>query len=334
MKGLVVGGGSIGSRHLRNLVSLGITDLALVEPDGQRRENLSQEIMLVGFQSLEKGLSWGPDFVVIATPTNLHIVQALDVARAGCHLFIEKPLSHMDEGINELVEIVQCNQLITMVGCNMRFHHGPAAVKRLLDECVIGRVISVSLDAGQYMPDWHPELDYRQRYSANRSMGGGVVLDGIHEIDYARWLFGEVIEVFSYGGKLSNLEIDVEDTVNILLKFESGFSAMLHIDYIQRIYSRTCKVIGDEGTIVWDISKQPQVRWFSAKTKQWNSIELPEHYHINDMYKDELSYFLDCVRENKNTMSDVVDAARVTRLALAIKQSMELGEKIAVKPNP
>ena len=334
MKGLVVGGGSIGSRHLRNLVSLGVTDLALVEPNKQRQKYLSQEIAVVGFQSLADGLNWRPDFVVISTPTSLHIDQALEAAYAGCHLFIEKPLAHSEEGINGLVEVVEKNTLVTMVGCNMRFHHGPAALKHLLDEGVIGRVISATLDAGQYMPDWHPELDYRQRYSANRSMGGGVVLDGIHEIDYARWLFGEVSEVFCYGGKLSSLEIDVEDTANIIMKFTSGFSALLHIDYIQRVYSRTCKIIGEEGTIVWDISKQPQVRWFSATTMQWSCIEIPEHYHINDMYRNELGYFLDCVRGNKNTMSDVVDAARVTRLALAVKQSMESGDKIAVKPNP
>ena len=146
MKGLVVGGGSIGSRHLRNLFTLGITDLALVEPDIQRRENLSGEISLVEYQSLEQGLSWKPDFVVIATPTYLHASQALEVARKGVDLFIEKPLAHTSEYLIELADVVKQKGLISLVGCNMRFHPGLVRVKRLLDENAVGRVVAARVE--------------------------------------------------------------------------------------------------------------------------------------------------------------------------------------------
>lgn len=325
---LIIGCGSIGMRHMRNLKSLGIDDLVVFDSLAERRERAQEECGARPFDTIESALNSGPDIVFVTTPTHLHLSIALQAAQAGCHLFIEKPLSHTEDGLNELIEIVEQNDLVTMVGCNMRFHYAPSTMKRLLNEGAIGKIISATLDAGQYMPDWHPNQDYRQRYSARRSMGGGVVFDGIHEIDYARWLFGEVSEVFCYGGQLSSLEIDVEDSVNILMKFEAGFSAMMHLDYIQRAYARSCKVIGEEGTIVWDITTQ--LRWFSAKTKQWRVIDPPENYTINDMYVEELRHYLDCVAQGKKTSLDVEEAARVTRLALAIKQSMNSGQKVLI----
>jgi len=326
MRVLVIGCGSIGMRHMRNLKSLGIDDLMAFDTVADRRERAQQECSARPFDSFDAALRSGADVAFVTTPTHLHVPIALQAARAGCHLFIEKPLSHTLEGVDELLEVVKAKSLVSLVGCNMRFHHGPATIKRLLDNGAIGRIISATLDAGQYMPDWHPGLDYRQRYSAHRSMGGGVVLDGIHEVDYARWLFGEVTEVFCYGGKLSDLDIDVEDSANILMKFEAGFSAMIHIDYIQRAYARSCKVIGEEGTIVWDITAQ--LRWFSVRTKQWNVIEPPENYTINDMYLEELRHYLDCVEQGEKTVLDVEEAAHVTLMALAIKQSMDTGQRV------
>jgi len=328
MRVLVIGCGSIGMRHLRNLKTLGIENLMAFDSEVDQRERAQQECGARPFDTLDEALRAGADAAFITTPPHLHVPIALQAARTGCNLFIEKPLSHTEEGLSDLINVVRQNHLVTMAGCNMRFHHGPATIKRLLGEGVIGEVISATLDAGQYMPDWHPNQDYRQRYSALCSMGGGVVLDGIHEIDYARWLFGEVAEVFCYGGKMSNLDIDVEDSANVLMKFKAGFSAMIHIDYIQRAYARSCKVIGETGTIVWDITAQ--LRWFSASTKQWTVIELPEDYTINDMYLEEIRHYLDCVEHGVKTALDVEEAARVTRVALAIKQSMHTGQRVLV----
>lgn len=328
MRILIVGCGSIGMRHLRNLRGLGVVDLAVCDPVAERRERASRECGARAYETLESALEGGADVAFITTPPHLHIPLAMQAARAGCHLFIEKPLSHTEEGLDDLAALARRKNLISMVGCNMRFHHGPAAIKKLLDDGAIGRVISAILDAGQYMPDWHPGEDYRRLYSAQRALGGGVVLDGIHEIDYARWLFGEVAEVFCYGGHLSRLDVDVEDSANILLNFQAGFSAIIHVDYIQRAYARSCKVIGEEGTIHWDITAQ--MRWFSAETKQWHVIAPPPGYDINDMYVQEAAYFLECAQNGRQTMADLDEASRVTRIALAVKRSMQSGAEVAL----
>src|SRR6266481_224947 len=121
MKALVVGGGSIGKRHLQNLRELGVEDIALVEADAQRRGTLSGELGVPCFSRLNEGLDWTPDFVVIATPTHLHVEQALHIARNGFDLFVEKPLGHTVSCLPELLAVVDQKQLISIVGCNMRF---------------------------------------------------------------------------------------------------------------------------------------------------------------------------------------------------------------------
>ena len=322
MKGLVIGGGSIGTRHLRNLMALGLTNMALVEPDEQRRENLIREFGVIGHKHLDQGLSWEPDFVVIATPTHLHAAQALEIASKGFHMFIEKPLAHSVEYLSEIEAEVRRQKLITLVGCNLRFHPGLNKVKQLLEDGAIGRVVAARIEFGQYLPDWHPLEDYRQGYSARRSQGGGVVLDVIHEIDYARWLLGEVKSVVCFSGKLSRLEIDSDDTAAILMRISSNAICEIHLDYIQREYSRSCHVIGDEGTIRWNYS-EGEVCYYLARDQQWHSYKNPTDWEPNHMYLDEMRHFLRCLNYEEESTLDVSQGKRVVEIALGAISSAE-----------
>ena len=215
-----------------------------------------------------------------------------------------------------------------MIGSNMRFHHGPATIKELLAKGIIGKIISAHMDAGQYLPDWHPWEDYRQMYSASASLGGGVLLDGIHEIELARWIFGEVDAVYSQGGTLSSLEIDTEDTIDILMRMTAGNSVSIHMDYVQRTACRTSKIIGEEGTIVWDINND--VRVFSASDKAWHSYPPPQDYSINQMYLEEMQHFLRYLSGEEQSTLDAHEATRVLEIVLAIKDSMISGDSKSV----
>lgn len=322
---LVIGCGSIGKRHIGNLQALGVADIIAYDPKPERLSEVAGKFGIGTVELLDEGWNSNPGVALIATPTSLHVPLALDAAQRGCHLFIEKPLGDALDDTDELVSEVQARKLTTMVGCNMRFHHGPATIKWLLSQGAIGRLISARLEGGQYLPDWHPWEDYRRGYSANASMGGGAILDGIHEIDCARWLFGEIRQVFCQGGKLSSLEIDTEDTAEILMKVDSGFSVSVHLDYIQRMYCRNYKVIGEEGTINWDIN-QGGVNLFSASDKKWHSYPVPADYDVNQMYLDEMGHFLSCLLGEEEPNLPIPEARRVLEIALAIKDSMRSGE--------
>ncbi|HWZ83140.1 MAG TPA: Gfo/Idh/MocA family oxidoreductase [Terriglobales bacterium] len=320
MKGLVVGCGSIGHRHLRNLKSLGVSDLGFVESDRERRESAASELGVASFALLTEGLRWTPDFVLIATPTHLHIEQAIEVATHGCAFFVEKPLSHTPEGIAELLNAIQRHGLISMVGCNMRFHPAPRKIKELLDQRRLGKLLCARIHSGFYLPAWRPGTDYRMNYAAREETGGGCILDCIHEIDLARWYLGDVVDVFCAAGHLSSLEIATEDVAVLVSRHASGVLSEVHLDYVQRSYERGCQIAGEDGSLSWDF-REKQVRWYDAVSDHWETFEQPADWQLNQMYIDEMRHFLDCVQERKETMLPVADAARVMEFVFAAKQS-------------
>jgi predicted dehydrogenase len=317
---LIVGCGSIGRRHVTNLHALGVSDILAFDLRADRREDVASKFGVSAVETLDAAWEREPHAVVVAAPTSLHVSLALKSASQRCHLFIEKPLSHDWRDVERLLETVKQNNLMTLVGCNMRFHPGLSMLKSLLVDGAIGNVIAARVEVGQYLPDWHPWEDYRQSYSARREMGGGVILDAIHEIDYIRWLLGEVAGATCLAGKLSQLEIDTEDMAAILLRFENGTVGEVHLDYIQRAYRRTCQIIGEDGTLHWDYTAG-EVRWFSAQTKQWKVYANPDGWEANHMYLDEMKHFLRCVAGEEKPALDVFDAARVLQIALAAKES-------------
>jgi len=321
MKVLVIGCGSIGQRHIRNLLKVGSVEILAFDFDKKRCQQvrrLSPKIKA----SLILDQLWkeNPKIAFITTPTSLHLNYATMAAKRGCHLFIEKPLANEIEGIKTLLTTVKKKKLISLVGCNMRFYWAIAKIKQLLMDNSIGRVISAQIAAGQYLPDWHPEEDYRKTYSAKSELGGGVILDAIHEIDYSIWFFGQVEKIVAMYGKLSSLEIETEDNAEIIAKFKKGPLVNIHVDYLQHPYGRSCKLIGEKGTIDWDIS-QKKVKLYSAKTKKYKAFLQPRKYDFNWMYLDEIKYFLNCVKRGKNTFNDVFSGFETLATALRVKNN-------------
>lgn len=310
----VVGLGSIGQRHVRNLLMLGITDLTVVR---QRKHPISDPNILrtvLVCDELETCLQSKPDAVIIANPTSLHMSAAIMAAENGCHLFIEKPLSHDLHGLDQLEKIIQLRGLICHIGYQMRFHPSLLQIRNVLLEGKIGKVLSVRAEVGQYLPEWHPGEDYRTSYSSSHALGGGVLLDLSHEIDYINWLFGPVRRVCCMMGKYSSLEIETEDTVEILMQCEGAPIVEIHLDYVQRAPSRTCQIIGSEGTIRWDYHKN-RVSVHSAKV---NAIEtyICKSFERNQMYLAEMSHFLKCLVDLERPAVTFAEGRKVLEIAL------------------
>jgi len=318
MRVLVVGGGSIGARHLRNLRRLEAGLLALVEADDTRRAALANECRALSFRSLEEGLVWHPDCVVIATPTHLHVPQALQAARAGCHLFIEKPLSHHREGITDLVREVERRSLLTMVACNMRYQPGPATVKGLLDENTIGRVLAVRLHTGSYLPRWRPEHDYRGSYSASPEHGGAI-LDCIHEIDLALWCFGPARLLAAATSPATTLGLETDGLAEILLRHDSGVLASVHLNFLQRDTCRCMQIIGTDGTIRWDLNAEC-VEVYDGDGRLARVISQLDGWQLNQMYVDEMAAFLDAVRQRQPTVNPLSGGVAALEIALAARK--------------
>jgi predicted dehydrogenase len=340
MKILIVGLGGIGQRHVRNLrelmgseveilayrvrkLSQTITDQLVIETDTIVEEKYN----LRPYTNFEEALGQKPEAVFICNPSSLHIPIAIKAAQAGCHLFIEKPLSHNYEQVQDLIDLVESQHLVALVGYQMRFHPCLQRLHSLLQQQQIGRVLAVRVEVGEYLPGWHTYEDYRQMYAARRELGGGVVLSQIHELDYVYWLFGLPQRIYALGGQLSSLEIDVEDTASILMEcIVKGRKVPVHVhqDYIQRPPSRTCEVIGDAGKISVDF-RALTVSVFDSLGNLADGNTFND-FQRNQLFLDELQHFLSCLRGRQTPQVTVRDAAQSLRMALASKYSMATGK--------
>jgi predicted dehydrogenase len=333
MRALVVGGGSIGNRHLRNLRLLGIDQLGIVETNEESRRRLARELGTSQFATLVDGLEWSPDFVVVGTPTHLHLQQALQVVRRGCDVFVEKPLSHSPDGLAELSDLVERKKVVSLVGCNMRFHPGPLKVKELIQQNACGRILFARVHSGSYLPEWRPGSDYRNNYAAREETGGGCILDCVHEIDLARWYLGDVQEVSCTAGHLSSLEIATEDYAILVCRHFSGAVSEIHVDYVQRTYERGCQIVGEKGSIFWEFNDK-RVRLYSAASSCWMNVDQPKDWEPNQMYVAEMRHFLDCVRTRDRTVLPIPEALAVMNIVFAAKASAGQGKLVAAREVP
>ena len=327
---MIVGLGSIGKRHLRNILAIENTKkLEIIIYSKQTKSYLSNHKNIKIFDTLDKCLLEKPDVGFITNETVHHIPIAIKLAKVGLDLFIEKPLSNKISNVKTFSKIVKTKKLITLVGCNLRFHRCINEIKNLIDQKVIGDIISVKVECGTYLPDWHPNENYSKSYASRDDLGGGVVLTCIHELDYLFWFFGETQEVFSMTGKYSNLKITASDLSAIILKFKNNIIAEVHLDYFQKPEARSCKLIGTKGTITWD-SLNNEVKIYDFKKSKWKSKLKIKKYDKNEMYVKELEHFIQCVNKKKKTINDISQGEYVLKVALGIIKSSKLKKSIAL----
>jgi len=331
MRILIAGLGSIGRRHLSNLKSMRPSAHITVwhQHSGRCSEGENHGEADAVVYRLEEALASRPEVALITCPASLHVETGLALAAQGVHLFVEKPLSHMVERVDELLRVCREQSVVLMVGYNLRFYRPLQVLREALMEGRIGHPVSIRAEAGQYLPDWRPGKDYRQTVSAKSALGGGAVLELSHELDYARWLVGEVEAVSAQVGHVSDLEIDVEDLAEIVLKFTNGVIGSVHLDMIQRGATRACRIIGTEGTLAWDWADH-RVRCFSEKHGGWTDLWREEGYDRNMMYVEELRHFFTCVQDRRPPVVTGEDGRRTLQIALAAKESARTGRVVMV----
>lgn len=291
MRFLICGLGSIGRRHLRNLVSLGQEDIVLLRT---RTSTLPDEELdgLRVESDIERALErWRPDAVIVANPTALHLQVAIPAAKAGCHLLIEKPVSCSMEGIDILRQAVDHGGGLVLIGFQFRFHPGLQEAKRLLMEGVIGRPLTARAEWAEYLPDWHPWEDYRNSYAARKDLGGGVLLTLCHPFDYLRWLLGDVQGVRGVIASLGDLGIGVEDTAEAILSHASGAISSVHLDYLGQPPRHRFEIDGTAGCLRWD-NGDGAIHWWTTAERTWQVARPPASFERNTMFLEEMRHFV------------------------------------------
>jgi predicted dehydrogenase len=316
---LVAGLGSIGRRHFQNLKALGCTDIILYRTE---RSTLPEN-ELAGFpveHDLEAAFDHHPLAVIVSNPTALHLPVALSAAQHGCHLFLEKPISHTMEGVKELLQEIERRRLWVLVGFQFRFHPALRQIKKWLDSGAIGKVVSAHVHWGEHLPNWHPWEDFRRSYSARSDLGGGVLLTLCHPFDYLRWLLGTVTFVSAITGRLGGLEIEVEDTAQVTLRFVSGALGNVYLDYVERPSAHWLHIVGQKGTIRWN-GADGAADLYRVEIEGWESFAPPKGFERNTMFLEEMRHFLNCLSGKEEPLCTLQDGIHALKMALAAKRS-------------
>ena len=337
MKVLFVGLGSAGQRHLRNLKRLYGNDVMVMayrvrglqrmfndNMQIQEGKELEKEFGIRVYDNYDNALSDRPDIVFITNRNSEHMKYALKAAYAGCHLFIEKPISDTLDEVDVLDSIIRENNKIAYVGYQNRLHPCIKKAKEILDKKLLGNIYMVYSELGEYLPKMHPWEDYRKMHEANSVLGGGVAICQLHELDYLYYLFGMPEEAYSIGGKRSSLEIDVEDSVTALCRYHrdgSEFSVNVHLDFLQSPPVRHCKMAGEYGRMEFDLINNEYSIYLTDGETEHRKFD---DFVRNDMFMEELELFMKAVEGKVAPLISIQEGKKSIEFALALKESMRI----------
>ena len=321
MKFLIAGYGSIGRRHLRNLLALGENDILLYR---SKRSTLPEdEIAAYPVETdLRAALAHRPDAVIISNPTALHLDVAIPAAEQGCHILLEKPIAHNLERIPELRAALARGGGQLLVGFQLRFHPTLRKAAELLAAGAIGRPVSARAAWAEYLPAWHPWEDYRAGYAARADLGGGVLLTLCHPFDYLRMLLGEYRVVSALGGSLGDLGLAVEDLAEVGVRFESGAVGTIHVDYLQQPPSHTLEITGTQGSLRWD-NADGSLTLFRAGEPGPETFLPPQGFERNTLFLDELRNFIAAAQGEAEPLCTLDDGARALEIVLEARRRLE-----------
>ena len=340
MKFLIAGLGSIGRRHFRNLIALGEKDIILLR---SHRATLPDD-ELAGYpvetdlaEALKKHK---PEAVIVANPTSLHMDSAIPAAQAGCHILLEKPVSNSLDRLDVLQKAAEKSGSRILVGFQFRYHPTLNKARELIQQGALGKVLTVHVHWGEYLPQWHPWEDYRQGYAARADLGGGVIVTLTHPLDYLRFLLGEVESLWSFNGHLSPLEMDVEDAAEIGLRFVSGAVGGVHLNYFQRPPVHRLEIVGTGGTLRWDNAdgvlhhfKMPATFGTFSEEPPAPVVEAvapPEGFERNQLFLAQTRHFVETAAGESEPRCTLADGARTLRLALAAQESQKSGRVVQI----
>ncbi|MFT4800297.1 MAG: putative dehydrogenase [Flavobacteriaceae bacterium] len=317
MKFLIIGGGSIGQRHLKNLVKLGYTDLYCFKRSYSKE--FEKDFKCKVLTNIKEVKLLKPEAILICNPTSMHAKWIEIADKINANVFVEKPLIHNQEGLND-VKKAWNNKKVFFIGFMLRYHPLVKKVKELIEKGKLGRIYSSRLEFGSWLPYWHPWEDYKRSYASNKNMGGGVINTITHELDLAQYFFGNPIAVKSVKANFGILGIDVEEIAESIFVYDDKL-VTLHVDFLQKDYDRSIKILGSNGKLVWDWHSNAVNVHLHKGIKERYALE---DFDVNQLYIDELKDFIDCITSKKmNHCLDFSHAVSNTELMIEIHNSNE-----------
>lgn len=329
---VVIGLGTIGRRHLTLINKLQPnTEIAVLTSQNMKE---FRKMSLVELKNLDEVGEFNPQIAIISNAASAHVVTAQKLTELKIDFFIEKPLSTTSKGVIELIKTCKFNNTIVSVGYNLRFLPSLQYFKSQIDSGLIGKIYSIRSEVGQYLPEWRPNIDYRTSVSSQAELGGGVLLELSHEIDYLSWIFGNILWTRATLTKQSDLDLNVEDHASLVLGIKQSGNekvvlASLNMDFIRRDPTRTCTAIGEKGTLRWDGIKNI-VELYKSPEAGWVDVYKDKN-DVSHSYELQWKSFIDSVADRKNPQVSLEDGLKVLEVIEACRESAINGGQVMVK---
>ncbi len=299
-KFLVIGLGSMGNRRIRNLLALEIkrSDIIGLDKDNKKREQAEKKYKIKTFDNLDEAMKKKPDALIISTPPNTHIDFAMEAAKNNKHFFTEVNILDDLKKLEALIEEIRGKNIVASPSSTFRYNSLIKKMKKIVENEDLGRPLSFTYHVGQYLPDWHPWEDYRKFYVAKKEPSACREIS-IFELSWIKWLLGNIKTIACKKTKLSDLDIESEDTYNFILKFDKKILGNMQIDVISRQPVREFKLILEKGTIIWNQIKKT-LKVFDAEENEWEEFReknTAEKGYLagESMYIEEMKNFIDAV---------------------------------------
>lgn len=337
MRVLFLGLGGVGQRHLRNLKALRPdAEIAAVRHGKRAFEitadlkadtsvDIAKKYAIIEFPRIAEAVArFRPDFAIIASPSSVHATQTIELLRAGVPVFLEKPISVDSLELDNIADLLGQGHGPVMVGYMLRFHPAFTKFRELFLSGLLGRLYSGQVVANTYMPDWHPYEGPKDFYAGRKDLGGGVILTNVHLIDLMVWLLGRPRTLWTLGGSLSPLKLDVEDSTVTLFDYPAPVS--LHLSFVQKPVENFMTLRGENGRLRWDLGLASVV--FDASDGKSQQYDFSS-FSWNDMFVAELAHFIGAVEARAKPQAAYQDVLDGHRVALAMKQSLQSGQPMA-----
>ena len=332
-RALIVGCGSIGQRHARNLMQLGIGELYALRTRKGHFQNLPDDLEVVELNSENELKDSRFDIAVIANPSSLHLETIEKISDQVSGIFIEKPFSDKLHGCAETADMLSKKRVVSFVGHNLMFHPAIKGIRAFINQSDLGRILNLQCQVGQWLPDWHPYEDYRKAYYARKDLGGGVSSTMIHEIHLATQFAGLPTEVFGVFSGSELLELDVDVCSDLMIRHSSMAVSQIHLDFIQKPLHRSGRISFEHGWASYDFNLNKAYGQDSSMEKPrllWDG----QDYDPNQAYLDEMAEFVRYVEEGRiRHEHDAASSIGSMQVLDALFESVSSGTPIRIHAN-
>lgn len=318
---LILGSGSVGKRHARNLSSQDC-DISCFDPREDRIKELAEETPIKSSSTdLEQALSIeGLDGVVVASPTAYHPDQTIRALELGLPVLLEKPPAKTLADTRDMLDAAEKSGVSVLLGYTWRWWPPLLRVRELLESGRIGKPLHVQFHMSAHLADWHPWEPYQEFFMSSKEQGGGALLDESHWIDLMLWFFGKPQSLFGQVEKNSDLEIETDDNVDVMVNYPDGKRVTIHLDLYGRPHEKFIRFIGDKGTILWSADPN-RISIGTGMEQVWEH----EKYTCdrNDMFLEVAREFLSVLEGKSATTCSLVDGVLVMEMVEAIRESQK-----------